>query len=242
MKFILIFITLFLFSISNINAQHGDFSDDIDDYSMEDLVPDPIDEYDAYNQALMSENIRMCDGKPCNGMIKDKYFTGELRHKGYYIDGQLTSTYKNYWDNGNEERVFKIKGTNNAEVEIFFPDGKLRTKAVYIDGAPQYWEEYYPTGKLELIEEYDKKIEYYIRYNLYYNNGKPQSTLELIDKKKRLYDSKEYYENGTVKEEGQRMYNAALYDYRKTGTWKIYDENGTLIRTEEYYKGELIVE
>jgi antitoxin component YwqK of YwqJK toxin-antitoxin module len=242
MKFILIFITLFLVSILDVNAQHGDYSDDIDDYSMADLVPDPIDEYDEYNKALMSEECRMCEGKPCNGMIKDTYFTGELRHKGYYIDGQLTSTYKNYWDNGNEERVFKIKGTNKAEVEIFYPDGKLRTKAIYTDGSPQYWEEYYPNGKVELIEEYDSDLEYYIRYNFYFNNGNPESTLELVDKKERLYDSKEYYENGKVKEEGQRMFNAALYDYQKTGTWKVYDENGKLISTEEYYKGELIVE
>jgi antitoxin component YwqK of YwqJK toxin-antitoxin module len=223
-------------------AQHDNHSDDIDDYTLDDLIPEPINDYTIYTASMGYDSIRMCDGRPCNGMIKDNYFSGEMRHKGYYIDGKLTSTYRNYWDNGQEERVFKVKGGNKSEVEIFYPDGSVRIKAIFIDGQAQYWEQYYANGNMEFIEEYDNKLEYRIKYNFFYLNGNPQSTLELIDKKKNLYASKEYHKNGNIKEEGERIYNEAIFDYQKHGTWKVYDKDGKLLRTEEYYKGELITE
>ena len=41
-----------------------------------------------------------------NGWKEDHYSTGELLHKGYYIEGQL-KVYKNFYPNGNIERNFK---------------------------------------------------------------------------------------------------------------------------------------
>ena len=104
------------------------------------------------------------------------------------------------------------------------------------------WEDYYPNGNLESSEENNKSLDYYIHFNFYYENGNPQNTLELIDKKNKIYSSKEFFENGQVKQEGKRIQNQAINDYFKSGKWLIYNEKGELIDKEIYVRGELIDE
>lgn len=205
-------------------------------------VDEGIEYYDKFNTVIGGDSVRYCNGLKCSGLIKDFYPNGNLKHKGYYTSGQLTTTYKNYFDNGQEERSFQIKDPNNASIEIYYKDGKIRMKGDYYKGEPIKWEEYFPNGNMESYEEYTKSLDAYIVSKTFYEDGKPQLLIECIDKKKRLFTSKEYFENGQIKEEGQLVYAPLLSDYQKTDKWVTYDEKGKVLSEETYVKGEVTEE
>ena len=52
-----------------------------------------------------------------------------------------------------------------------------------------------------------------------------------------LFEKKEYYENGNVKKEGELTFN--MFDYKKIGTWKVYNKQGKLIKEEIYKNGKI---
>jgi len=238
MKFILNIAFIFLFLLSA-NSQVFDISDLENDNDSTTEIDESIDFYDKYNPVFGGDSIRYRKGVKCMGQVKDFYPSGKLKHKGIYDKGKLT-IYKNYYENGQLERSFKVKGSLKHILELYYKDGKLKSKVDYFKKEELIWQDFFPDGKMEFYEEYDKSFDFYISLKFFYENGNPQNILELIEKKKRLYDSKEYYENGKIKEEGKIIHNIALNDYQKVGIWKIYDEIGKLIAEEEYVKGRVI--
>lgn len=221
-------------------AQGDDWFDDVDNIT--DNVEEPILYYERFNAFTEGDSVRTCMKRPCNGIIKDYWENGSLKHKAYYQNGRITNGYENYFDNEQIERKFVIINTGSAELTVYYKDGTMRSKVEYRKKNAIKWIDYYPNGNLEFIEEYDNNMEYYIKYNFYFMNGKPQSLLELVDKTKRIYTSKAYYKNGQLKEEGLRQQNASLGDYVRIGEWKFYDDSGNLIETRDFYKGEEIEE
>ncbi|MBI3502480.1 MAG: hypothetical protein HY063_11875 [Bacteroidetes bacterium] len=179
------------------------------------------------------------DGKgyAAQGWIEDEYPDGKLLHKGYYIDGQLKA-YKNYFPSGQLEREFKMTDLSKSAMNIFYQDGKPRSVIAYSGSNTLKEEDYYPSGQLSYVEEYDRKCEYYLQRKFFNLNGKPTSTLDITDTKRKTYDSKEYYDNGNLKEEGQMIFNTALGDYQKNGKWKFYNENGGVKEEKTFSKGE----
>jgi len=202
-------------------------------------VDEGIEYYDRFNTFIGGDSTRYCNGMKCSGLIKDLYPNGNLKHKGYYVSGKLTTTYKNYFENGQEERSFQVKSPISADIEIYYKDGKLRVKGDYLKGEPLKWEEYYPNGNMESYEEYTKSLDAYVVSKYFYENGKPQLIIECIDSKKKLYSSKEYYENGQLKEEGKLNYITLISDFQKNGKWIVYDEKGKVTAEENYVKGEM---
>ncbi|MBU0488109.1 MAG: hypothetical protein KKA07_04795 [Bacteroidetes bacterium] len=197
----------------------------------------PIAQYDQYNPAIGGDSLRYCNGSLCSGFIKDYYPNGNVKHKGFYVNGQLSNQYKNYYDNGQLERSWLLKDARHSILELYFRNGKMRSEVTYFKGQPIIWKDYYVNGNLEYWEEYDKNLEYYLRLNFYYENGKPQTTLEITDKRERHYAAKEYYNNGVVKEEGLKIFNASENDYLKLGIWKVYSSSGELIQEQNFVKG-----
>lgn len=197
-----------------------------------------ITAYENLNMGTGGDSTRNdAKGYAAQGWVEDFYPDGKTLHKGYYIDGQLKA-YKNYFPNGQLEREYKMTDLNKSSMAVYYEDGKMRSNILYSGGNILKEEDYYPSGQLEYMEEYDKKGEYYVMRKFFAPNGKPTSTLELTDAKKKLYISKEYYENGNVKEEGQMIYNAGIGDYQKNGKWKYYDENGKLKEEKTFARGE----
>lgn len=197
--------------------------------------------YDRLNYLLGGDSIRYDQqkGYAASGWREDKYENGQLLHKGYYEEGKL-KIYKNYFDNGQLERTFYVKPNPNFfTMKVYYKDGKQRSEIEYKDGAPQKWQDWYPNGQLEFIEEYDKDLEYFIQQKSYLQDGTPQAIMELIDEKKKIYSKKEYHQNGKIKEEGNLVFDKGAGDYRKDGVWKVYDETGKLIEENIYVKGEL---
>lgn len=217
-------------------AQYLDF-DDNDSATTDEVY---VEMYDCFNPHMGGDSIRYKDaGIKYTGWYEENYPNGKLKHKGYYNNGQLTTVYKNYFEGGQLERSFKLKDSRNCELQIYYPSGTMRSKVQYYKDEVLTWTDYYSNGNIEYYEENNKTFDYYIKLEYYYSNAKPQSILELIDKKKKLYTSKEYWKNGNLKEEGKRIFNNAVQDYQKTGTWNIYDSNGTKIAEEDYVKGQL---
>jgi antitoxin component YwqK of YwqJK toxin-antitoxin module len=200
-----------------------------------------INLYDKLNFLLGGDSVRYDQGKgyAANGWREDFYENGQLLHKGYYQEGQL-KIYKNFFDNGQLERNFIVKPNPSLySMKVYYKNGNPRSEIDYVKGNPQKWQDWYPNGQLEFIEEYDKDAEYYIQNKTFQENGTPIMSLELTDPKRKLYYKKEYHPNGKVKEEGVIHFSKLVGDYQKEGVWKVYDENGKLIEENTYVKGEL---
>ncbi|MDD3877705.1 MAG: hypothetical protein PHT69_13875 [Bacteroidales bacterium] len=199
-----------------------------------------ITEYEIYNKMLGGDSIRLCNGLPCNAWVKDLYPNGNMKHRGYYLDGQLASVYKNYYENQQLERDYVVKSHRKSVMMIYYPTGQLLSEIEYDYSDPVSWKDFYPDGQLEYSELHHSSKEYILHRLFYYPDGKPQSSTELINRKKLLYNKVEYYENGQVKEKGLLSFNKSLGDYQRTGIWQFFDERGNLILEETYYKNRVI--
>jgi antitoxin component YwqK of YwqJK toxin-antitoxin module len=198
-----------------------------------------IIKYEKLNPALGGDSLRYdVKGYSALGWYKDYYTNGKLLHKGYYNDGQL-KIYKNYWDNDTIEREFRVTDLSRHNMKTYYRNGQLKSEIDYYKSNPIKEVNYYPNGQLEFIEEYNKDMEYYLQSKSFYENGFPQTSLELTDSKKKIYSKKEYYPNGKIKEEGTLKFSLAVQDYRKEGKWLTYNEEGKLIEENYYINGEL---
>ncbi|NVO04121.1 MAG: hypothetical protein HXX09_15605 [Bacteroidetes bacterium] len=235
MKFILYFFLSFFF-VSSIYSQKTENKK----YTSVDSEEEGINSYEKYNSRLGGDSIRYVKkGLKCNGMVKDNYPNGALKHKGYYVDGVLNTIYNNYWETGQEERSFKVKDPKASEMIIYYKDGKLRSKIEYLKSLPLKDEEYFPNGKMESYDEYDKSFDYAIISKVFFENGQLQTIVEMTDKKNGLFHSKEYFEDGKIKEEGSYKFIPGLGDMRKIDKWSIYSESGKLLTEEFYDNGSL---
>ncbi len=182
--------------------------------------------YEKLNFQIGGDSVRNdLKGYSCQGWVQDVYENGSLLHKGYYEDGHL-KVYKNFFENGNIERSFKVSDLKRCNMQIFYPDGKIKSDITYYKDSPQIWADYYPNGQIEYMEENAKSMEYLIQRKSYAQDGKPQELFEMIDPKNKIYSKKEYYENGNIKAEGAMKFNSTMVDYQKDGIWTVYDETG----------------
>ncbi|MGE0561140.1 MAG: hypothetical protein AB7O47_04945 [Flavobacteriales bacterium] len=239
MKYIL---SIFIFTISFSLLGQNNLTDKSlyhDTYDAKKIIDETygIVMYEKLNMMLGKDSTRNgVNGYAANGFLEDYYTTGELLHKGFYVDGQL-KIYKNYYPNGNIERNFRMVDIKKSKMTIFYEDGTMKSDIVYIENEALSWIDYYPNGMIEFEEIYDKSFQYYEKKANYYPGGKPENVLELTDKKKLLYNQSFYYENGNLKEQGVVKYNKAMFDYERIGEWKLYNENGVAVKIQKYNNG-----
>ena len=204
-------------------------------------VVDPdygINKYDKLNFAIGGDSVRNAKkGYACQGWVEDYYTNAKLLHRGFYVDGQL-KIYKNYFDNGQLEREFKVIDLKKASMKILYKDGKPKADIDYYDRCLVKETDYYENGQLKYIEEHTNNMEFLIQMSSYAEDGKPQSVFTMTDKKKKIFFKKEYNENGTLKEEGPMKYSSDVLDYLKDGEWKFYDDNGVLKQTDLFVNGQ----
>jgi antitoxin component YwqK of YwqJK toxin-antitoxin module len=197
-----------------------------------------IQMYEPLNMMLGNDSTRNDNnGYAANGFLEDYYKSGELLHKGFYVDGQL-KIYKNYYPSGNLERNFRMTDLKKSKMTLFYDkEDVIKSDAVYIENEALKWTDYYENGNIEFEEEYHKSFQYYIKKANYFENGNPENVLELVDKKKLVYTQTYYYDNGNLKEQGSVKYNKALFDYERIGVWKLYDKNGSVTKQQKYING-----
>lgn len=197
-----------------------------------------IPDYDNFCVIMGGDSVRLQNGRPITGFIKDTYPSGKLKHKGYYENGKIT-TFTNYYENGNIERNFRLKTDRKGVLEVFYPHGEPLSIVEWNNGESSKWVDYYESGQIEFTEELNKNMEYYLYMRFYFEDGKPQILFELTDEKSRTYTYTEFYPDGKVKESGKKVHNANMGDYQMEGTWQYYDETGKLVLEEDYLKGQL---
>lgn len=237
-----LFIFLIISSVKFSKAQFFGQIPEIKKYNASKVV-DPeygITMYEKLTFATGGDSVRNDKkGYACQNWVEDQYESGKILHKGYYEDGVL-KTYKNFYENGNVERFFKVVDFKRCNMQLFYSDGSKKSEITYYDGGPQIWTDYYPNGQIEFSEESAKSLEYLIYRKSYLENGKPQELFELTNPSKKVYSKKEYYENGNLKAEGEMKFSKIMIDYQKDGNWLIYDESGKVTK-EKWVNGEQVV-
>ena len=198
-----------------------------------------IDLFDKLCQHFGGDSVRHNEkGYACQGWVEDFYKNGKQLHKGYYVDGQLR-VYKNYYDNGQLEREYKVSSLTKSYLIKYYKNGIVKSSVEYYKNNPLTWEDFHANGKTAYKEVYDKKGEVLLEMKSYKKDGSPESIFEVTNEKKQLYTKKEYHENGTLKEEGPMKYSAVEWDYVKEGKWLVYNESGTLTAEQYFVEGKL---
>lgn len=198
-------------------------------------LPDP---YAPLNAALGGDSTRLCKGMACAGWVEDRYPDGTLRHRGYYGDGRLI-TYRNFFTDGRVEREFKVQDVTRCSMRTFYEDGTLRSETHYVEGVSRTFTEHYPDGKVRYTEERHPSLPCYKVMDLFAPDGKPISTLQLIDKKKVIFEQREYWPNGQLRASGRSQFNPHRYDSQRIGSWTYYDTAGTPLKEERYIEGKV---
>jgi antitoxin component YwqK of YwqJK toxin-antitoxin module len=235
------FCFFFVCSFSQMAQDYADQVPQLKRFDPKDVVDSTygITMYEKLSPLLGGDSVRY-DKKGYNiqGWWEDYYKSGKLLHRGFYVDGQLRA-YKNYYENGQMERIYRVTDNKHCDVTLFYTDGKTKSEVHYYDGVPNKQTDYFPNGNLDLQEESHGDNDYLIKRNTFYENGNALIIFELTDKRKKMYMHKEFYETGKIKEEGSLKFYEAKSDYVKEGEWKYYDESTKLTKTEHYQNGEL---
>ncbi|MBL4623883.1 MAG: hypothetical protein JKY42_01895 [Flavobacteriales bacterium] len=242
MRKIILLAILFLSSVYGANCQNQDLSLQIPKeivYEEEGIVDSlyGITLFEPLNFRLGGDSIRNEKGYACNGWKKNHYKSGKLLHKGFYVDGQL-KIYRNFYPNGDIERVFNVVDDYKSIMKIYYKGEILKTQVKFVGFDVRKWEDYHPNGFLSYYEE-NHRSGYYVTLKTYYISGQLESIFELSDKKKLKYTKKEFFEDGTVKTEGQSVFSKSTRDYIKTDTWKYFDKSGKLVKEEIYIMGKV---
>jgi antitoxin component YwqK of YwqJK toxin-antitoxin module len=195
-----------------------------------------------YNELILSiggDSVRYDHkGHNAQGWIEDFYKSDKVLHKGYYVDGQLR-VFKNFYENGEVERSFRLSDGKKSAMTIYYPDGKIKSDLTYFGESVTSQVDYFQTGLKEYEEESDKSGLIMWKRISYFPDGFVDNSLEVTDKKKKKYMQKEFYSGGKIKLEGELKLDMATYDYVKEGVWNYYDEKGAITKTEKYHNGRL---
>ena len=197
-----------------------------------------LTDYDALVPALGGDSVRISNGFPCIGWVEDRWPAGGLKHRGYYNDGRLV-VFKNYHQNGAMEREFKMLDDRRCQTRTYYSNGTLRSEALHVEGVCLKYADHYPSGLLRYQEEKHKSEPYYMVMDIYAADGKPISTLHIVDKKKVVFEQKEYHPSGQIRSAGRAQFDPGSMDTKRIGTWTNYDVQGVPISEEHYVEGRL---
>lgn len=177
-------------------------------------------------------------GHNAEGWIEDFYTNNSVLHKGYYVEGQLR-VFKNFYVSGELERTFRLNDGKKSAMTIYYKDGKVKSDISYFGETIINQTDYFENGQKEYEEESDKTGLFLWKRISYTKDGFMDNSLEVLDKKKKKFVSKEFYPGNKLKMEGEMKLDMATYDYVKEGTFTYYDESGKVTKTEKYHNGRL---
>lgn len=197
-----------------------------------------VEGYEALVGTLGGDSVRLCQGYSCSGWVEDHYPDGAMKHRGFYQEGQLV-IFKNFHPTGAVEREFKVLDNVKSQLRTYYASGQMRSETRYVHGVALEYADHYPNGQLRYAEEKHRSEPYYLRMDLYRPDGKPISTLELVDKRTVTFELAEYWPDGKVRCKGQARYNPNRMDTQRTGTWTYYDQAGAARFDEAYVDGKV---
>ena len=159
------------------------------------------------------------------GEWKKQNMNGEFRGKAEYKNG-VEIFKSNFWPNGNKKTEDRIKD-GIYYFEHYWPNGILWTKGTnYNDSSGESIEIEGNSQDGEMPWKQNKNL-----YTKFFNNGEKKEVVEQTDWYIKHGGYVKYYKNTKVEIRGSYQNN------QKSGTWKYYDEQGNLIKTENYSNG-----
>lgn len=163
-----------------------------------------------------------------------------------YSSCNKTNVYKKYYPNGSLEEKGKVRnGQFIGDYVYYSEEGIILAEGKFRDGHPVgIWHYYYSDGSILSIQEYNKKGKT-VALDCWDQNGNqvvkngtgtfikyfPDGSVEsIINYKDYKFDglNEGWYSNG-IKE-----HEFYYQDGKPVGTWRFWDMNGILYRTEEY--------
>lgn len=186
---------------------------------------------------------------------------GEWKH--YYEEGNIERIEKydgdklfsqSFWKNGKKQGISTSEnGRFLGTKTLFFDNGQIWSISNFTNGSFDGMQKsYYSNGKLEHVGFYKNGIRIG-KWEYFYEDGK-RSIVTVYDNDNAL-STDWYRDDGTVRKKEKFEYNAdakvteyfeefnlkgkleksgSFFDGAEFGTWKFYDENGKLIRTENF--------
>ena len=193
-----------------------------------------------YPSGQVASQIEYINGVE-NGSFIMFYSNGIIENEGEHINGQYNGNYIYYYDNNKKmyEGMYEI-GRKNKLWVYYHSDGLIKMfihydmgKTIKEDYQNGEFISYYDSGMIESIRHYEegKKEGFFAEY---FNNGKR----ELVAREKTdPYEPDELVEVVT----GQQVkFEKNYIDDKAEGEVKFFDEDGKLLRTENYRNGVLI--
>lgn len=201
-------------------------------------APTFTEAYDAFNATLGGDSVRMNGAQPCEGWVEDRWPDGRLKHRGYYQAGRLL-LYKDHYTDGTLAREYKALDGARSQLRTWHANGALRSEALYVKGEAWKYEEHYPNGQLRYQEEKHRNEPCYVLMDLFTPDGAPVSTFHLVDKKRLVFDQKEYHPNGQLRVAGRAQFDPTVHDCKRIGTWTYYTADGKPAIEEVYVDGKV---
>ncbi|BDS10726.1 toxin-antitoxin system YwqK family antitoxin [Aureispira anguillae] len=195
-----------------------------------------------------------------NGIFKQYHDNGKLKYETTYKDGLPTGEFKRYFDNGNLEEtgttVFSPNPSDVTRDTVYYTLELPYEYHFQLVELPNFHRMGYhyatwladPSYSIEPAE-LDRRFDIYKDYGL--EPHKRIDNVKTIGKKAvRKGPYQAFFRNGKLKLEGSYYpkvtevfdpeTNTSVRDYARDGEWKQYDDNGYIMRTMTYDKGELI--
>ena len=176
-------------------------------------------------------------GKYINGMKQESWKTysetGKLWIKDEYKDGKLNGEhYKNYTSTMKYSEYGNYKdGTKNGKWTEYYENGEKSSEGNYYNNQKvDEWIEWSSTGKKDTEANYING-ELYGKTIRYQGNGKIFYEADIEESETKI---KAYFPDGNINFEG------LLVNNKRSGKWKFYDKNKSVISIKEYENGTLI--
>jgi antitoxin component YwqK of YwqJK toxin-antitoxin module len=189
--------------------------------------------------AIDGPGYQFCEGEKCNGLIEEYYINGNIKHTGFYKDGQIINGESiDYYKNGKTEQIGELKNGHRIGQWIWYTE-EGSVEAIYqYDSIGRMMMElsFYENGNIMDYQLNNNDSSCLKLMNTYYESGELEShyfePLCGDENERRLL--REYYKNGALKLKGQYL------NRYKEGVFEYYNKNGQLVKTEEYKNGGLI--
>lgn len=173
----------------------------------------------SYPNGNKSSEGYLVDGKP-EGYWKTFYENGKLKSEGYRKHFELDSVWKFY--NENEQVTSEINYKNNKKngLKITYLSDIIIKETFVNDVKHGPTQVFYSDGK--------------IKNSVHFKNGKEEGFLFEYNKDSCIIEVFEFVRGVLVNKE---KINKTDSEKRKDGTWKYYDQNGFLVKEENFKNG-----
>jgi antitoxin component YwqK of YwqJK toxin-antitoxin module len=224
------------------------FSDDLPDGKW--LISDAVS-----NDTIFYANF--VKGKKVGLAVRKKNYGIPMERKKYGKNEQLISS-TTYYSNGNPNEERKYEKKNQIYTKEFYENGMVKrisdeiNKNYFtykIDGNVLYsTETFSKPDSIRIVKNYfeksnqikdSRKINYSLNTGIretYYENGQLNFYSETDAKEKQVGTYKRYNEKGIL------ILSGSFKEGKKDGIWFTYDDEGKMLKQEDFKAGELIID